>query len=276
MIYKIAILGPGLLGGSLMLDLKKRGGVTVATWGRREKTVREIMRKKMAHEASTDLACIITGADMIILCVPIGVMAKLVKQMLPYMKKNALVTDEGSVKAPVEKSLAFLLKGKARWIGSHPMAGSEQAGLSAAKKNLFRDATVVLTPTKATASSTLRDAKHFWKNLGGRVVVLSPEKHDQLAAQISHLPHLAAALLTLSVSKESLSLVGSGFRDTTRIAEGPSAMWREILMMNRKEVLKSLKEFLRLAENTRRQLASGKEKDLERLLEKAGAVRRLI
>ncbi|MFZ5807530.1 MAG: prephenate dehydrogenase [Verrucomicrobiota bacterium] len=276
MICKIAILGPGLLGGSLMLDLRQRRGVTVAAWGRRKKVIREILHKKMAHEASTDLSRIVSGADMIILCVPIGVMPRLVQQMLPYIKKNALVTDVGSVKAPVEKQLARLLEKKARWIGSHPMAGSEQAGLSAARKNLFRDATVVLTPTKATNSSTLRAAKLFWKNLGGRVVVLSPEKHDQLVAQISHLPHLMAALLTLSASKESLSLAGSGFRDTTRIAEGPAAMWREILMMNRKEVFKSLKKFVHLAQKVQRQLSSRKEKDLERFLEQAGAVRRLI
>lgn len=273
---KIAILGPGLVGGSLMLALKRQRGVRVCVWGRRKEVVRKILAKKMAHEASTDIAAIAKDADMVVLCTPIGVMASMVKQLLPYLKSSAIVTDVGSVKSSVEKKIAPLLRGRARWVGSHPMAGSEEAGMDAAKADLFERAVVIVTPTPKTNSQALAEVKNFWRKLGGKVVVLSPQKHDKLIGEVSHLTHATAATLAMSVSRESLPLCGNGFRDTTRVAGGPAAMWAEILTENRIATLKSLDLFLKNADKIRRCLKSGKKEELKKLLARAAQTRNSI
>lgn len=274
---KIAILGPGLLGGSLALAIRDQHlAAGVSVWGRRPEAVREVLDRGLAAEASIDAKSVVSGADLVILCTPLGAMADLCRDFLPALSPSALVTDVASVKGPVDRELAPLLKGKARWIGSHPMAGSEKAGLGAASATLFQKACCIVTPEPSTAPEITAAVRDFWIALGSRVVELSPADHDRLVAQISHLPHLLAALLVQAVDPKALPLAGAGFRDTTRIAAGPAPMWTEILLNNREALLRGLDALSLQIENSRNLLSRKDEKGLQELLGRANDVRKSI
>jgi prephenate dehydrogenase len=215
-------------------------------------------------------------ADIVILCVPIEAMPALVKEFRGTLKPGALVTDVGSVKGSVDAALAPLLAGHALWIGSHPMAGSEQSGFVAARPDLFENAAVIVTPTAQTARGAEAKATEFWRALGGRVFTLSPEKHDQTVAEISHLPHLLAALLVLNADAAGLPLVGGGFRDSTRIAAGAPDLWIEILRSNRVAVAhacESLAALLVKVEHLLREDAPDAKSELFKILETAQSIR---
>lgn len=244
---KVAIIGPGLLGGSAALALKARD-VTVHLWARRAEAAEEAVRLNIAHAAGTSLPEIVEGADTVLLCVPVGAMEALVRQMLPHLDMDALVTDVGSVKGTVVQALAPLLEGRALFVGSHPMAGSEKAGISHARADLFAGATCIVTPQDAHPrpaehARAVERARTLWEDLGGRVALLGPHEHDRVCALISHMPHLLAAVLVNAVEKaapEAFAYSGPGFRDTTRVAAGLPGMWREILCSNRDAVLEAL------------------------------------
>ncbi len=237
---RVAILGPGLLGGSIALGLAQYPEVEVRLWGRRPEVLQEASALGMVSFASTNVREVVAGSDTVVLCVPVGVMPELVLEALPAMSPQTLVTDVGSVKQLVVETLAPMLDGRALFVGSHPMAGSEKAGLAAAKPDLFQRAVCILTPEEALTPAEATDrATIFWEALGCRIRQLSPLLHDQVCAQISHVPHVAAAALVNMVSEilpEAFDFSGSGFRDTTRVAGGLPAMWSEILLSNRHAV----------------------------------------
>jgi len=192
---KISILAPGLIGGSAALaSARAYPNAALFIWSRRKESLAPIHKALPKAKTGTDLSAA-AGSDLILLGAPAPALVDLVRSLLPHLSANTLVTDVASVKGPVEKELAPLLQGRARWIGSHPMAGSEETGFSAARADLFQKATVILTPTKSTAAQTTQDASEFWRSLGGRVVEVTAEEHDRQVARVSHLPHAVAAAL---------------------------------------------------------------------------------
>ncbi len=243
---RLAILGPGLLGGSIALATrKKHPGCEVSLWARRQTAVDEILTRSPVVRASTDLREIVGGADLIVLAVPIGVMEHLAKRVRPHLAPGAIVTDVGSVKGPVVEALADTLG--TRFIGSHPMAGSERSGIGAADAELFERAVCIVTPTETTPVDSLVRIRSFWKMLGCHVELMDRWRHDEVVSLISHLPHvLAAALVQLvgSTDAAALKFCGPGFRDTTRVAGGPAEMWTEILRSNSAQVKKSLEAMI--------------------------------
>jgi prephenate dehydrogenase len=242
----VAILGPGLIGGSLALALAERGlAKRLMIYARSPHALDAIRTAGVDAELTGNPSEAVRDADIVILCVPIEAMAALVHEFRDALKPDALVTDVGSVKGSVDRDLAPLLEDRALWIGSHPMAGSEQGGFSAARADLFEGAAVILTPTRHTVQAAEQRAEEFWKSLGGRVVTLAPETHDRYVAQISHVPHLLAAALVCQASRESLELAGGGFRDTTRVASGSPDLWVEILLANRDAVGAQLDHLIR-------------------------------
>ncbi len=250
---EIAILGPGLLGGSLALALRARlPGCRIGLWARRQEAVAEVQASGVADHASTDLNTIVQGADTVILCVPIGVMPKLAHDLLPLAGPETLITDVGSVKAPVVDALAPIFEGKARFIGSHPMAGSEQSGLGAAKAQLFEGATCILTPHPGIDPETITRATRLWEIVGGKVTRMEAQAHDETIGLVSHLPHLLASALVDFVEQtnpDATAYCGNGFRDTTRIAAGPAPMWAEILHTNRAALKVQLDRFITSLQN---------------------------
>jgi prephenate dehydrogenase len=272
----IAILGPGLLGGSIALALRENTGVEVRLWARRAEAVQEAREMDIADVVTSCVVEAVTGADTVLLCVPVGVMPGLVRQILPALSPTALVTDVGSVKGVVCRQLGPLLRGRAHFIGSHPMAGSEKAGITAARADLFRSAVCILTPEdKNTSNVALERATAFWEYLGCHIRTLSPEAHDQICALISHLPHLSAAALVNTVREAlpgAFGFCGTGFRDSTRIAAGLPSMWTEILLSNKAAVADSLRSFISTLENLADQLERGDaraESEIHHFLETA-------
>ncbi len=232
---RIAILGPGLIGGSIALALRRANGSHVTLWARRAEAVSEAAAAGCADAATSDLAAAVNGADLVVLCVPVGAMAAIAAKIAPELPPLCIVTDVGSVKGPVIADLHPIFEGRARFVGSHPMAGSEHTGLAAARVNLFDGTTCIVTPEPTTDAEALADVAAFWQRLGCRVVELPVAEHDECVALVSHLPHLAAAALVNTVAarnEHAFRVVGPGFRDTTRVASGPPAMWREILREN--------------------------------------------
>ncbi|MHA3775594.1 prephenate dehydrogenase [Verrucomicrobiota bacterium sgz303538] len=239
---KLAVIGPGLLGGSLALAARRAGGFRVSLWARRREAVGELRSLNIADHASGDLLAVADGADLVIFCVPIGVMPDLARKIVPQLKPDTLVTDVGSVKAPVVEQLGAIFRGRARFVGSHPMAGSEQTGVRAARADLFDDAVCIVTPDANSESTAVHAISAFWRTVGCRVREISPEAHDEAVAAVSHLPHLAAAALVNAIADghgDAFEFVGPGFRDTTRVASGPPDMWTEILKSNRRAVRKT-------------------------------------
>jgi prephenate dehydrogenase len=177
-------------------------------------------------------------------------MRSLTEQFLPALKRGAIVTDVGSVKAGVVRELeSVIAKAGAHFVGSHPMAGAEKTGVAAARENLFENAVCVLTPTRKSNANAVRKLKEFWKSLGARVLKIDAAQHDLLVSRSSHLPHIVAAALANLVlnpahPKSQAALCATGFRDTTRIASGSPEMWRDIALANRKNLSRSVDVFV--------------------------------
>jgi len=245
---KIAIIGPGLLGGSIALALRKKCPETqVAVWARREEAVEEVLARLIADTASSRLEPVVRDASLVVLCVPIGSMPPLALQLAPLLDPATLVTDVGSVKGPVVEALAPIFENRARFVGSHPMAGSERTGLSAASADLFDGSVCIVTPGESPDRGTLEAVEKFWTLLGCRVAALSPSEHDRVIAEVSHLPHLLAAAMVNLVCEhnpDSLNFCGNGFRDTTRVASGSAVMWTEILRENRGPLKKTVEAMI--------------------------------
>lgn len=267
---KLAVLGPGLLGGSIIRAAHARGLCKkIALWGRRDAPLLRAKAEGLAHQISTEPGPAVRGADLVILATPIGVMPDLVQRILPDLTPETIVTDVGSVKTLPEETLAPLLRGKARWIGSHPMAGSHETGLEASRADLFENAMVILTPTPATSANTLTEIQTFWEALGARTISLTPKEHDAIVACISHLPHLLASTIVSLASDDMLPLCGGGFRDTTRVAAGPPAMWAEILLTNRKPIREHLGRFRDMLDKVEQLLVEQRHEELVQWLEVA-------
>lgn len=276
----VAILGPGLLGGSLALAVRKQlPNVHVRLWGRREEPLEYARSSGASHVASTRMEEVLEGADLVVLATPVGVMPRLVPGMLPLLKPGALVTDVGSVKGCVHQSVgAVLTEAGVAFIGSHPMAGSEKQGMEHASGELFRDATCILTNDGHVHEDVLLLLQRFWERVGCHCVRMNAADHDSSVARISHIPHLLSALCVHSAldggDVKLLGLVSAGgFRDTTRVSMGEPSMWAEILTENAPAVLERLDEALCQLEEARNMLSAGDKEALREWL-KAAAEKR--
>jgi len=242
----VAILGPGLIGGSLALALAERKlADRLIVYGRSQTSLYGIQSACPMAELTSDPQVAVKDADIVVLCMPIEAMFAFVAPIAHLFKPSALVTDVGSVKGRVERDLAPLFVNNAHWIGSHPMAGSEKSGFAAARADLFSGAKIIITPTEKSSLLADKKSEEFWRALGGHVVRLDPETHDNYVAQISHIPHLIASALVNHAGQEALPLAGGGFRDTTRIASGSPALWTEILSANAGAIARDLNRLIR-------------------------------
>ena len=274
---RVAILGPGLLGGSLALALRERTGAEIAVWGRRAEAVAEVAKSGFADFASVDVRAVVEGADMVVLCTPVGVMPALAGEIAPALAPTALVTDVGSVKAAVLSGAGAVFKqAGVNFIGSHPMAGAEVSGLEAARTGLFQGAACILTPEPDTTAAALEKVDAFWKAIGCRTARMDATRHDEVVARISHLPHLAAVAATLAAFQPDPGMAefaAGGLRDTTRVAAGLPVMWREILLENRAAILPALADLHRFTGELLEILNKADEVKLLTVLEHAKQLR---
>ena len=279
-LQKVALLGVGLLGGSIGLALKhRRAAREVHGFVRRAAAVAECESLGVVDHASTNLRQCVREADFVILGTPIAQMTELAQRMLPDLKPGAVVTDVGSVKAPVVKALEPLVASAgAHFIGSHPMAGGEKMGASEAKANLFEQAVCIVTPSASSNPAAIEHVEKFWQAVGGRPIRLTPEAHDELVGRSSHLPHVVAAALANYVlnpkhAQEQSLVCATGFRDTTRIASGSPEMWRDITLANRDNLAHSLGALIEDLREFQLALEAGNAETITRFFE-SGKLRR--
>jgi prephenate dehydrogenase len=276
----IAILGPGLLGGSLLMALRHMlPDAHLRTWARRPPAVEEIAARKIADLASCDLQEVVREAGLIILCTPVETMVPLAQELVKSgVQPGCVVTDVGSVKTPVVVGIeATFANSPLHFVGSHPMAGSERAGLEAAREDLFLGAACIVTSTLLTAAPALQTVRALWTLLGCRVLEMSPEEHDRKVARISHLPRLVAAALTLAALQNdptAAECMGNGFRDTAiRVASGDPDLWTGIVMQNRTEVLSAVRDARDRLHDLVAMLENVDDKSLHRFLHEAKVLR---
>jgi len=241
---KITLVGVGMLGGSIGLAAKRRGvAARVCGLVRREESIAECLAAGVVDDATLDIAEAVAGAGLVILCTPVGRMGELAAVMKPHLAADTIVTDVGSVKASVVAAVEPVLS---RFVGSHPLCGSEKAGVAHARGDLFEGAVCAVTPTEASDVATVDTISKFWTALGSRVVNLTAADHDAIVARTSHLPHvLASALVNAVLASPRVGesdFLGSGFRDTTRLASGDAGMWRDIAMGNAAAIAAALED----------------------------------
>ncbi len=237
----VAIVGVGLIGGSIGLALGQRGLANqVVGIGRRQESLDRALACGAIGNATTDLAAGVAEADVVIVATPVASVVDDVCRVLAASPATVLVSDVGSTKANICSAIADNEVDSRRFVGSHPLAGDHRSGPEHARADLFDGKTVVVTPTEATPPATIERAEAFWKTLGAHVVQMSPEQHDLALATTSHLPHLVASALAASTPAEWLPLAASGWADTTRIAAADPKLWTQIFAQNTPDVVAAL------------------------------------
>ena len=226
----------------------KRPSLPITVWDRDSSTLGELLKRGLADRVETDPAAAVKDADLVVLCTPVATMEQLASAFAPALSEDVVVTDTGSVKLPVVDRLTPIL-GR-RFVGAHPMAGSERSGISAARANLFDSAPCIVTPGGDANLESLARVEEFWTALGCRLTRMTPLEHDKLVSRISHLPHaLAFALVNLVIDTlppGAQDLAGGSFRDATRVAMSDPTLWNGILTENRTEVAAALREMASL------------------------------
>lgn len=265
----IAIIGVGLIGGSIGLAARKSGlAESVIGIGRRESSLAKAEKVGAVTATTTDIATGVAEADLIVACTPVALIVDHISQAAVACPSGTLITDAGSTKQDIVSRLAEAdLPSGTRFIGSHPLAGSHQTGPEAATADLFENHHVVLTPTDQTDPQATTEATAFWQALGATVSQMSPTEHDAALAITSHLPHIVAAALAGTTPIENLNLTAGGWRDTTRIAAADVDLWSQILQQNSPHTLKALSNFETVLQSFRAALESADESSLRQLLE---------
>lgn len=236
---RIAIIGIGLLGGSIARAAKKHCMAgSVVGCGRNEERLRFALENGIADAVEKDPVKAVAGADLVIICTPVRTIPDMLRGIAGSLVHRAIVTDVGSTKTAIVREGESLMPDGVSFVGCHPMAGSEESGVEASTDTLFENAICVLTSSERTNLAALEKLDRFWRAMRARVMIMSPEEHDLLVAASSHLPHVVAYSLVRCVAdvagrhEKVLPLLAGGFRDTTRIASSSTDMWRDICMEN--------------------------------------------
>lgn len=276
---KMVIIGVGLIGGSLALVCRERGIVSeVIGVGRSEKNLQEAVALKAIDGYSFKAEDAVKGADLVILATPVRSLIRLAREIAPHLTPGAIVTDVGSVKGPLIE-IEEIIPAGTYFVAGHPIAGKEKSGVKAAFPQLFQDAKCILTPTSKSDPDAVNAVQKMWEVAGARVLRMTPDAHDHIFAAVSHLPHVIAYALVntlLELEKESegiISYSAGGFRDFTRIAASHPEMWRDICLMNRKNILEMLERYERSIARMKSLIQSDDAEGLYNEFEKARQVR---
>ncbi len=272
---RLAVLGLGLLGGSVASAARTRGAARVAIGcGRNREALRRAQSRGTVDEIETDAAAAVRGADLVVLASPVASMAGLLESAAPGLSPGALITDVGSVKAPLQETLPGLLPQDTHYVGSHPMAGSHLRGAVHARADLFEGAACVVTPSPGSPPEAVERIEAFWRALGARVLRRDPADHDREVAWISHVPHALAFAFARGLSdapRGACDMVGTGFRDFTRIAQSDPELWADILVTNGKALSGPLRRIAERLAGLARDLEAGDQDAVERMLMEARA-----
>lgn len=271
MFEEISILAPGLLGASLGQAVAREGlARRVVVWARRPEVRLACQATDWCDDAPASPNAAVRSADLVVLCAPVGAIVPLLERVAPDLAPGALVTDVGSTKSLICRQAQAVLGSRHSFVGSHPMAGSEQTGMENASPDLFVHRHSFVTPLEETPTEAVSRIAALWTALRMTVTTVSPERHDEIVASISHLPHLLASSLCVGLREKDpawTAYAGNGLRDTTRIAAGSPPLWREICEQNRDEILRSLVHFESGLQQIRSALENRDYAHLQHLLE---------
>ena len=277
----VAIVGVGLIGGSLAKVLKGKDLAKEITGaGRGRETLELAHRIGVIDQVGLVLSQAVEDADLVVLASPVGAFERIVKEIGPNLKKGAILTDVGSVKGALVKRIEAILPAGVHYVPGHPIAGKEKHGVTEASGTLFRGAKCILTPTARTDPQALEAVKAIWSAAGANVVLMDADAHDHIFAAVSHLPHAAAFAMVNTVAEFSsgsesyISFSGAGFRDFTRIAASSPEMWRDVCLLNGKNICEMIEQY-QLALNRIKQAIERQDADkLDMLFQSASGLRR--
>ncbi len=275
----VAVIGTGLIGGSIGLGLKERGlAGSIIGVGHRRTSINKALRAKAIDEGTINIEKAVKQADIIILATSVDLIPDFARKIIPLMKTSAILTDVGSTKnyivSQINKEIKSKHKGnRPNFIGAHPLAGSEQRGIESARPDLFEGSVCVLTPTSLNSKKCITRLSKMWKALGAEVSIMTPSKHDEIVALVSHLPHLVASGLVSVIDEKYWKFAASGLRDTTRVASGDPDLWLGICKQNKARIIKALKCFSKEVKSTLNDLEKGNDNKILKRLKKSKAVR---
>ena len=279
---KVCLIGVGLEGGSLALNLRKHGlAGRIAGVARRPESLARILELGLVDEATDDPRAAVSDADLVVFCTPIGAYAPLADRLEGCFKEGAIVSDVGSVKQIAIRDLGPAIPDNVHLVPGHPIAGTEHSGPDAAFLELFEDRYVILTPPPGTDEQAIAKVRALWEACGSLVEIMDPAHHDKVLGITSHLPHLiaytivaTAADLEETTRQEVIRYSASGFRDFTRIAASDPVMWRDIFLNNREAVLEILQRFNEDLTALQRAIRWGEGETLEKVFTRTREIRR--
>ncbi len=245
---KVAIVGLGLIGGSLAGALKKSGKIADVTGIDIDKESIDYALSEKIIDHGYTVVDGVSGAEVIVIATNVGDIVKTAEAVFPFARKGAVITDVGSVKGNIVKALDRITPGHLRFVGGHPIAGTENSGVWASNPLLFRGKRFIITPTSETDTSAIKKVSGLWKAAGAEVHEMNPGEHDRIFGFVSHLPHIAAYALVDSILSAGdpgtlFDFAGGGLRDYTRVAASSPEMWTDIFTANRVSALKALGKF---------------------------------
>lgn len=250
---KIGIVGLGLIGGSIAKAIKSRLNYEIVAFNRSEASLIQAYEEGVINQYSTTDMSIFKGCSIVYVCTSVDLIPEYVEKLIPYIDSSCIITDVGSTKGEICKKMKKFKN--IRFIGGHPMAGSEQTGYKAAKEFLYENAYYILTPNENITQEELNEFTEIVRAIGAIPLHVSPQEHDYMVAAVSHVPHIIAAALVNTVesldSKDRLmhSIAAGGFKDITRIASSSPQVWSSICFDNRDEILKVLNAFKAILDN---------------------------
>jgi cyclohexadieny/prephenate dehydrogenase len=278
---RTTIVGPGLLGASIAMGLREKNiSGEIWIWLRDEKKVDACGKSYWCDRALIDLKEAVKGSDLIILCTPVDSILDQLDRISQWAGGGCLVTDVGSLKKEICERAEQVFENKSSiFIGSHPMAGSEKAGMEFASSKLLVQKHCIVTPAKNTGEDEISKITMLWKRLGMEVSRIGMEKHDEVISWISHLPHLVASSLINAIISRNPKMIkysGNGLRDTTRIASGNPKMWMQILLGNKENLQQGIEDLIKSLEEFKEALSNGDRLNLLKILQSAKDSRDLL
>jgi len=279
---QVAIIGIGLIGGSLGMVLRRKAlADAVIGVGRRTENLKTAVELGAIDRYVLNPAEAVRGADLVILATPVDTYERHLTEWGAHLTAGAIVSDVGSVKGRLVERAEALLPDRVRFVGAHPIAGKEKTGVAAGSPTLFQGARCILTPTKRTDPQALRAIRALWEAAGSVVLTMDPMLHDEVLGAVSHLPHVAAFALINALSEvqqttpalDLLAYSGGGLRDTTRIAASSPEMWRDIFLWNRENLVRQIGVYERQLQRLKGLIAAGDGPAIEQELERAKRVR---
>ena len=282
MFEQLGVIGCGLMGGSFALALKRAGLVQHVVGYSKSPTTTELAKRMGVIDVAAESALrAVSGSDIVLISVPVAATEGTFNAMRAGIRDGMLVMDVGSTKRDVVDTARRVLRDHnqiSHFVPAHPIAGSEQAGVAHADATLYNGRQVILTPLPQTQPGLLQKATDIWTAIGAQVLRMTPENHDAAFAAVSHLPHLLAfacfsAIAGQPAGRDFLSLAGPGFRDFTRIAASDPAVWRDILLANREEVLKQSQRFRLALDALEHAMLAGNPQALEDMIRGASEAR---